>query len=105
VDDSPVAVACYATAHRAQADSICDKSPPVAKFDQAGNSAVAQPYNGQALKVNIYTSGRTFLFWNVERTQERFLVVISEWADGRRVCMVVDIPDGRVSREIRVPLP
>jgi hypothetical protein len=29
-------------------------------------------------------------------------LVSVEWADGRRVCKVVEIPDGRVSREVQV---
>jgi hypothetical protein len=69
-------------------------------------SAVADPFEGQPLTVNVPVSGRESPWGRqLRRVQFQYLVVIGQWKDGRRMGKLVDIPDGRASREISVSLP
>jgi hypothetical protein len=107
--DPPTAVACSAFGRREDAEHLCELSreaPAAALFAEGGRATLADPFHGQPLKVYIWVSGRESAFGReVSRSQQRFLVVGAEWPDGRRVCKVVEIPDGRVSREMRVTVP
>jgi hypothetical protein len=71
-----------------------------------GRKVVADPFVGGPLKVFVKTIGRqSALGRELSASQEGFLIVGAEWPDGRRVWKVVEIPDGRASREVRVSLP
>lgn len=69
-------------------------------------SAVSDPFDDQPITVRVAVSGRKSPFGRkLRRSQFRFLAVIAVLPDGQRVGKVVDIPDGRVSREVSVALP
>jgi hypothetical protein len=69
-------------------------------------SAVADPFNGQTLRVDVPVSGRTSpLGRELRRSQFRHLLVIGQLQDGKRVGMLVEIPDSRLTREVHVSLP
>jgi hypothetical protein len=69
-------------------------------------SATADPFTGEVLKVRVPVSGRDSPCGReLRRFQFRYLLVIGHLQNGRRVGKVVEIPDGRVSREITVVLP
>jgi hypothetical protein len=111
--DPPSVVICAATLRRDNAeDTVANLRtlPPETRLtpalDIGGCATVADPFAGEPLTVHIKTVGRSSAFdRDLSRTQYRFLVVGAEWPDGRRVWKVVEIPDGRVSREVRVSLP
>ncbi len=68
--------------------------------------SVADPFNARPLAVEVPVCwGESPFGRTTGRGQFRFLVVIATLAGGRRVSKVVDIPDGRVSREVTVELP
>jgi hypothetical protein len=112
--DPPSAVGCC-TCGRGEAERVADLGRNWSRrsrlpdffpdlFDDRG--AVANPFVGGPLKVPVAVTGRDSPFGReVARYQDRFLVVGAEWPDGRRVWKVVEIPDGRVSREVCVSLP
>jgi hypothetical protein len=65
----------------------------------------ADPFLGQALKLCVQMDGRTSPFGrDLGQSQFRQLLVIGQLWDGRIVSNVVDIPDPRTSREIRIAL-
>src|SRR5262249_36623438 len=69
-------------------------------------SAVADPYAGEPLTVNVPVSGRDSMSGReLRRSPLRDFVGSAMPPDGRRVGKLVDIPDGRVSREVSVALP
>jgi hypothetical protein len=84
-------------------------------LDIGGRPAVADPFVGGPLKVPVRMGGRSMvgespvfgrhISRDLSSSQEGFLVVGADWPDGRREWKVVEIPDGRVSREVRVSLP
>lgn len=105
-DGPPTAVGCMAERHREDAEHLCSRSPAPTALKLGRGSVVASPYDGKTLQVHITTSGRDSMFGRpVARYQQRFLVVSVEWPDGRRTCKVVEIPNGRESREVRVSIP
>lgn len=67
---------------------------------------IEDPFTGKSLKVLIRLSDRESFFGRpISTTKQRFIVVLAKWPDGRRVCKVVEIPEGRVSKEMTVSLP
>ena len=65
-----------------------------------------EPHDGRPLAVSVHVSGRDSMCGlQRSRFQDRFLVVIAVLPDGRTGGKVVDIPDGRASREVSVTLP
>ena len=97
----PRAVTCEAFGRREYADEAVAHLLPLESW-----SAVADPFDGQPITVRVAVSGRESPFGReLLRSQFRFLAVIAVLPDGRRVGKVVDIPDGRVSREVSVALP
>jgi hypothetical protein len=72
------------------------------------HAAVADPFAGAPLAVPVPISYKTrsALLWSNSRyNQMRFLVVIVQYRDGRREGRLVEIPDLRVSRSLRVEFP
>jgi hypothetical protein len=69
-------------------------------------SYVVKPFKGEPIKVFVPVSGRDSM-WGRElsRIQFQWLAVIGLLNDGKSVTKVVEIPDGRVSREVDVVLP
>jgi hypothetical protein len=67
-------------------------------------STVADPFDGKPLKVHIqFTTGGSCS--EPHYHQLRYLVVIGTFQDGRRLGKVVEIPDGRQSKEVDVSFP
>jgi hypothetical protein len=72
------------------------------------NSATREPFDGKALVVDLWTSYhlRQALAWSsVQDYQPRKLVVIVQYADGKREGQMVDIPDLLRGREMVVEFP
>ena len=95
-------VSCQAFGRREQTEEVLEYLLPP---ESLGYSAVADPFVGEPLKVYVPVSGRDSPSGRtLRRTQFRYLVVIGQWQDGRRAGKLVEIPDGRVSREVSVVL-
>jgi len=96
-------VSCQAFGRREEADEVLKYLlPPETRLW----SAVADPFAGEPLTVFVPLSGRESPSGReLRRFQFRHLVVIGELRDGRRTGKRVEIPDGRVSREVSVLLP
>ena len=63
-------------------------------------------FNGDPIEVRVPVSGTEAICGRtLSRAQYQCLVVTGELANGSRVKMIAQIPDGRVSREITVELP
>jgi hypothetical protein len=111
--NEPITVECFATKTQDKADNICNLGDPIrlkdySPFKDDGTVAISKPYDGQPLKVRIWSVHDTSMFlgrtvWYSQK--EKFLVVYAEWADGKNSSKVIEIPDGRYSREVRVQLP
>jgi hypothetical protein len=99
----PRAVSCQAFALREQAEFVLEHLlPPETRLW----SAVADPFADEPLSVYVRVSGWASMSGReLRRFQFRYLVVIAVLPDGRRVGKLVDIPDGRVCREVTVELP
>ncbi|MBX7102568.1 MAG: hypothetical protein K1X57_00700 [Gemmataceae bacterium] len=99
----PLAVTCEAFGRREYAEeAVAHLLPP----ESRSWSTVVDPFDGQPITVQVAVSGRDSPFGReLRRSQFPFLAVIAVLPDGRRVGKVVDIPDGRVSREVSVALP
>jgi hypothetical protein len=97
------AVSCQAYGQREDAEAaVQDLVPPRMGFA----SATADPFDGRPLTVNVHVSGRLSPFGReLARFQYRHLVVIGQLKDGRRIGKRIEIPDGCLSREVRVSLP
>jgi hypothetical protein len=96
-------VSCAAFSQHEDAEFVLEHLlPPETRFC----STVADPFEGQPLIINVPVSGRDSpLGRELRRSQFRHLVVIGQLEGGRRIGKLVEIPDGRVSREVSVVLP
>jgi hypothetical protein len=96
-------VSCQAFGRREEADEALENlRPPETRLW----SAAADPFTGEPLTVFVPPSGRESPCGREpRRSQFRHLVVLGELRDGRRTGKLVEIPDGRVSREVSVRLP
>jgi hypothetical protein len=76
-------------------------------FESWLDSDTADPFNGQALTLNVWISGRDSpIFGSSEETQYRqFMVIIAEMQNGTRVGKIVEIPDHKVSKRVSVSIP
>lgn len=99
----PQSVSCQARGRREDAEYVLEHLlPPETQLW----SATADPFASKPLTVHVPVSGRVSRSGRqLSRTQFHWLVVIAVLPDGRRVGKLVEIPDGRVSREINVELP
>lgn len=69
-------------------------------------STVRERYDGQPIPVQVAVSGKdSYLGYELERSQFRYLVVVVTYPDGSRQGKVVDIPDERLSHKVRVTFP
>jgi hypothetical protein len=69
-------------------------------------STTEDPFVGEPLTVHVPQSGQDSMSGReLQRFQFRYLVVVAELPDGRRVGKLVDIPDCRVAREVSIALP
>ena len=103
VEGRPRSVSCEAFGgQRSAEEALTVLMPPESRMW----SAVADPFDGRPLTVGVPVSWRESplgrQYW---RTQFRYLVVIATMPDGERVGKLVDIPDGRESREVTVSFP
>jgi hypothetical protein len=92
------------TSERWAGSSLEHLAPSEGRID----SAVADPFAGKPLAVPVPTSYKTrsALLWSCSRyNQMRHLVVIVQYRDGRREGRLVEIPDLRESRSLRVEVP
>ena len=63
-------------------------------------------FDSGLITVRVRSTGRDSpLGRELARAQFRYLVVVAELPDGRRVGTLAEIPDGRVCRELTVTLP
>jgi hypothetical protein len=99
----PRSVTCETSGSREHAEQAAEYLlPPVSQ----SYSAVADPFDGRPLPVNVATCGGESPFGrDLGSGQSRFLVVIAELPDGRRVGKLVKIPEKQVSRKVTVALP
>jgi hypothetical protein len=99
------AVSVEAFGNPAEAEEVlADLIPP----ETALFSARSEPFDGNALVVQVPTSYHLnrALLWTYGRSyQYRKLVVIVQYADGKREGQLVDIPDIARSRELIVEFP
>jgi hypothetical protein len=99
----PQSVACEAFPSRQYAEYALEHLHPP---ETQSWKVTADPFAGEPLVVSVPVSGRdSLLGWELSRFQFRHLVVVAVLPDGRRVGKLVDIPDGRVSREVSVSFP
>lgn len=110
--EPPVAVGCYPLPRREWAEELLSdiqQSPQPRPLEEVFGhhpAVLADPFNGAPVSVRIWTSGRESAFGcELSRGQEEAILVGAEWRDGRRIWKVVDAPDLRQSREVRVALP
>jgi hypothetical protein len=100
--DGPLhSVSCQAFSRREDAEYVVKHLlPPEGLW-----FTVADPFDGQPLTVGVPLSGRVSP-WGRElgRFQFKYLVVIGQLKDGRRIGKLVEIPDSRESREVSVAL-
>jgi hypothetical protein len=96
-------VSCEALGRREQAEVVVQKLlPPETRLW----SATADPFVGKPLTVSVPLGGRESMSGReLRRTQFRYLAVIGQLQDGRRVGKWVEIPDCRVSRKVEATLP
>src|SRR5689334_19463052 len=101
----PRAVSCQTFNNRSVAEFVVENllrpEPGAGRW-----ATVADPFAGEPLTVLVPVSTKSWmggLRWR--RMQFEYLVVIAVLPDGRQVGKVVDIPDGRVSREVSVEVP
>ena len=94
---------CAPFGYRDAAEYVLEHMPP---HETPWRSVTADPFAGQPLTVKVPVSGRTSMSGRtLRRYQFQYLVVFAVLPDGRRVRKLVEIPDGRVSREVAVSLP
>ena len=105
----PSAVGCYAVWRQDEAErarEIYQDIPLRRAIENEWGGPIADPYTGQSLKVQIRMSDQESYFGRpLSTVRQRFLVLLAEWPDGRKVCKVVELPQGRVSKEVTVCLP
>jgi hypothetical protein len=67
-------------------------------------SVVVDPYQGEPIKLRVTLTGSDLYRLGIElsRYHDHYLAVIATYADGRRVGQIVEIPDSRKSKEVRV---
>jgi hypothetical protein len=97
------AVSCQAYGSRSEVDAPIDLGfcPETSPW-----SASARPFQGKALTVPIPVSGTASpLGRELSWYQHRYLVVIGDRPDGSRRAKLVEIPDGRIAREVTVAFP
>ena len=69
-------------------------------------SATAEPFTDDPLTVRVPLSGQDSMSGReLQRFQFRYMVVVAEYPNGRRVGKLVHLPDCRESREISITLP
>jgi hypothetical protein len=102
-DKPPTAICCIASWRRGE---IFDISPLSIKNEQNDGSLVSNPYGGQPLEILVEFGSETSRSGRmVTWTQQRFLIVIAVWSDGRKTSREVEIPTKQISSEVRVSLP
>jgi hypothetical protein len=112
--EHPVIVACIAHHKQEQAQGSANW---INKHSFAGainspfwrrgtDSVVADPFEAKSLRIeNVCYHSISYFGRTLNWSQNRFMTVYAEWADGRNVCKVVEIPDARVAQEMTVQLP
>ncbi len=100
----PRSVNCQAFGDEELAKLVLEKMPQ--ETFPGSESATSDPFTDEPLTVIIPVSGGGSMSGRqLGRFQFRWLVVIGVLPDGRRVGKLVEIPDGRESREVCVVLP
>ncbi len=112
--DQPVVFACSASFRREQSQALANNIDQysftrIKKSRPWGNNMdemLSDPFDGQPVKMETrYYFGTSLFGRTVSWSQSNFMTVYAEWADGRKLCKVVEIPDARASHEVRVQLP
>jgi hypothetical protein len=69
-------------------------------------STISLPFDGEPLQVTVRVSGRESMSGReLSRYQCKCLTVVGMLQDGQSLRKFVEIPDGRISREVTVSLP
>lgn len=103
--DPPRWVSCQAHHDERQAEWAA-KQPKL--YDDFERIVMVTPFEGQPLEVPVecsYHYHRYAFGWKSNWYQQRYLVVMADWPDGRHLAQVVPIPDGQTTRTLRVELP
>ena len=100
-DARPQSVACSPFHRREDAEkAIATESLGSPEWD-----IVTDPFDGRPINLDISVTGRTWLGQERERVQPHYLAVVAMMPENRRVGRIVEIPDGRVSKQLTVFLP
>lgn len=103
----PKWVYCHPFATEADANHflkiLADLERPPAGY----RSVLADPFDGGPVTLSLWLGGRNTLDLgkSANNQHDRYLLVVSELADGKRVGKVVAIPNYRDSKEVLVSLP
>lgn len=101
--DPPKWVSCQAHDDERQAEWASER--PML-YEEIERVVMVTPFEGQPVEVPVECSYHGHLFgWKSNWTQQRYLVVMADWPDGRHAAKVVPIPDGQTTRTLRVELP
>lgn len=104
VSDSPIRSVRYKLfSSKREADLVlCTMQP----CDLAGTKEISGPSAAAPIEVRIITSGTYASSGrDIARCQDEGLLLMVTFDDGNAVNRVVEIPDGRVTRELLVTLP
>jgi hypothetical protein len=103
-DAEAVSIACDVFQRRDYADFAAQDSQLIEFRDW--RAVKIEEFDGKPFEISVPVSGRTSLCGrDISRTQFQYLAVVAELADGKRISKIVEIPDGRVTRNVRVSLP
>ncbi len=96
-------VRCKACVQREDAEWALENWPDPEAWS---GSVVVDRFDGKPFPVYVPITGRDSpLGREISRRQHRFLAVIGNLQDGRRIGKLVELPDLRKSREVSVSLP
>ncbi len=92
--------------NRPVAEKVLEDAKDASAVLNEFKSTRVEPFEGRPIGILITMSGSdTQSGREISRFQFSALVAIGEFADGQRFAKVVDIPDSRESRELKVDLP
>lgn len=100
-DARPQSVACSPFHRREDAEkAISAESLGSPEWD-----VVADPFDGRPISLDVPVAGQAWLGQERGRVQPQYLAVVAMMPENRRVGRIVEIPDGRVTKELTVSLP
>src|SRR5579872_3367450 len=92
-DELPRKVACCPMRSRNEADHYCELSQSPEFFGgEGGDSMLVKDYLGEPIRMSLMFDEDSNLF-RTKYYHSRFLIVCAEWANGKQMCKVVEIPE------------